>query len=64
MPMTFALCGNLARDPELSTYGPDNQARARLSVASNPLRGRDVADFFDVTVFGDASPAGEWAATP
>ena len=59
MTMTFKVKGNLASDPQFSTFGPDTSVRVRLHLASDrfvtgPAGERTtVPDFHDITLFGD-----------
>jgi single-strand DNA-binding protein len=47
------IMGNLGKDPESFTYGPDKKTAARFSVAVSSGKGDDKkTDWFNCTVFG------------
>lgn len=59
MTMTFKIAGNLAADPEFSTFRGGEGVRARLRVATDrPVaEGKFETDYLDLVVFGTTAEA-------
>lgn len=59
MTMTFKVAGNLAADPEFSTFKGGEGVRARLRVATDrPVgEGKFETDYLDLVVFGATAEA-------
>ena len=59
MTMTFKIAGNLAADPEFSTFKGGEGVRARLRVATDrPVgEGKFETDYLDLVVFGATAEA-------
>ena len=59
MTMTFKVAGNLAADPEFSTFKGGEGVRARLRVATDrPVaEGKFETDYLDLVVFGTTAGA-------
>ena len=59
MTMTFKIAGNLAADPEFSTFKGGEGVRARLRVATDrPVAdGKFETDYLDLVVFGGTADA-------
>ena len=59
MTMTFKIAGNLAADPEFTTFKGGEGVRARLRVATDrPVaEGKFETDYLDLVVFGTTADA-------
>ena len=59
MTMTFKIAGNLAADPEFTTFKGGEGVRARLRVATDrpAAEGKFETDYLDLVVFGTTAEA-------